>query len=134
AFLVANARYWTAVAPRVKEELGRWLALAEAIPDPTLRAFAVGKLRRESANTEAVATLCTLAPPGSRAATVDAVVALQVLYDYLDEVGEQRVADPVRNGHQLFRSFLAAFGCEDGPVDYYRFNRQRDDGGYVQAL
>ena len=134
AFVVANARYWTAVAPRVKRELGRWLARAEAIPDPTLRAFAAGKLRRESANTEAVATLCTLAPSRCRPATVEAVVALQVLYDYLDEVGEQEVDDPVSNGHQLFRSFLAAFDAERPTVDYYRFNDQSDDGGYVREL
>lgn len=104
-----------------------------AIPDPVLRAHAVGKLR-DRANAEGVATLCTLAPREHRRRVVEATVALQVMYDYLDAVTEQPVDDPRRNGLQLFRAFAAALTPGGGVVDYYRFNPQDDDGGYLDAL
>jgi tetraprenyl-beta-curcumene synthase len=134
AFCLAQARYWLTVHPRVRAELARWEKRAEAICDPVLRAHAAGKLRDERANTEAIATLCTLAPRAHRRSAVDAAVALQVMYDYLDAVTEQRVPDPLRNGRQLFRTFAVALTPGEASVDYYRFHPQRDDGGYLDAL
>lgn len=134
AFTLAQARYWASVYPRVRAELAIWQARAEAIGDPVLRTLAADKLCAERANTEAIATLCTLAPPAHRGTTVVAAVALQVMYDYLDAVTEQPVADPFRDGRQLFRTFAVAFTPGEGPVDYYRFHPRRDDGGYLDAL
>jgi tetraprenyl-beta-curcumene synthase len=134
AFVIAHARYWLTVAPKVRGELRRWHARAEAMADPTLRRCAADKLRDERANTEAIATLCTLAPRRHRAALVVAAVALQVMYDYLDAVTEQDVERPLRNSRQLFRTFAVALTPGEAPVDYYRYHPQRDDDGYLDAL
>jgi len=134
AFVIAHARYWLTVAPKVRSELRRWYGHAEAISDPTLRRCAADKLRDERANTEAIATLCTLAPRRHRGALVVAAVALQVMYDYLDAVTEQDVDRPLRNSRQLFRSFAVVLTPGEMPVDYYRYHPQHDDGGYLDAL
>lgn len=134
ALVVAQVRYWLTVAPRVRAELRRWYGHAEAISDPTLRTYAADKLREERGNTEAIATLCTLAPRRHRGALVVAAVALQVMYDYLDAVTEQDVEEPLRDGRQLFRSFAVALTPGEAPVDYYRFHPQANDGGYLDAL
>jgi tetraprenyl-beta-curcumene synthase len=134
AFVVAHARYWLTVAPKVKGELRRWYEHAEAIADPTLRRHAAEKLRYERANTEAIATLCTLAPRQHRDTVVVAAVALQVMYDYLDAVTEQDVERPLRNSRQLFRTFSVVLTPGEAPVDYYRYHPQCDDNGYLDAL
>src|SRR5690349_19172054 len=130
----ANLRYWLTVAPKVRAELRRWRRRARLVPDRKLRLHALGKLGAERANTEGIATLCTLAPPRHRSATVEAVVALQVMYDYLDAVTEQAVADPVLNARQLYRAFTVALTPGEAPADYYLHHPQREDGGYLDAL
>lgn len=133
ALAVANARYWLAVAPSVQRELRRWDERARAIPDPVLREHALAKLRDERFNAEVAATLATLAPRAARQRTIVAMVALQVIYDYLDAVSEQPVADPLGNGRCLYGAFATALGgTDDG--DRYRHSPQRDDGGYLDEL
>ncbi len=89
ALLLANARYWSSVAPLVRAQIVRWEERARAIPDPALQALALGKLSEERFNVELAATLATLAPRARRAAVADAIVALQIAYDYLDATGER---------------------------------------------
>src|SRR5215212_2244230 len=84
ALVRANVRFWPSVLPDVRRELRRWDRRAEAIPDPVLRDQALAKLRHERFNTEVAATLATLVPPVRRHAAVEAIVALEVMYDYLD--------------------------------------------------
>lgn len=131
----ANARYWPTVAPRVHRGLRYWRGRAEAIPDPALRGEAIAKLDGERFNTEVAATLATLVPRRLRAQTIEAIVALQVLYDYLDGLSEQPASDPIENSRLLFSSFQTALTPEPGPaVDYYRLHSRREDGGYMEAL
>jgi tetraprenyl-beta-curcumene synthase len=108
ALAVANARYWTGVAPLARAPLGRWEERAGTIGDPALRELALAKLRAERFNAEVAATLATLAPRARRARTVEAIVALEVMYDYLDGLTEQPAADPLRSGRALFAAFTDA--------------------------
>lgn len=134
AIVAAQARYWLTVAPRVRAQLRRWERSARAIRDPVLRAHALQKLREERGNTEAIATLCTLAPRRHRRAAVDAAVALQVMYDYLDAVTEDDPGDGTYRDRQLFRTFAVALTPSEAPLDYYRYHRRRDDSGYLDEL
>jgi len=135
ALLLANVRYWTTVAPLVRAQLSRWERRAQTIGDPSLRTVAVSKLRGERFNVEVAATLATLAPRARRESTVQAIVALQVMYDYLDLLTEQPLPDPLRDGHRLFAAFTDALTLDRGPGgDYYRDLPRSDDGGYLQEL
>jgi len=86
----ANLRYWPTVAPIVREQLGRWEARAARIADSRRRALALGKLRTERFNPQLAATLATQAPRAHRRTVTEAIVAVQIAYDYLDALGEQR--------------------------------------------
>ncbi len=136
ALALANARYWTAVAPQARSELRAWACRAEQIEDPVLRRHALAKLRSEHFNAEVAATLATLARPRERAHVVSATVAFQVLYDYLDALGEQPVEDPIANGRQLAGVFATALSpdAHDAARDYYHHHPQEADGGYLDAL
>jgi tetraprenyl-beta-curcumene synthase len=131
----ANIRYWPSVWPLVRAQLRRWELRARAIEDPQLRRLALDKLRTEAFNAEVAATLATLAPAAKRAPAVEAIVALELLFDYLDGLTERTTADAVRDGNSLFRAFTDALDpAVQGPRDYYRERPEVDDGGYLEEL
>ena len=133
ALAVANARYWTSVAPLARAQLRRWECRARLIGDPDLRAIALAKLQTERFNAEVAATLATLAPRPQRARTVEAIVALEVMYDYLDGLTEQPASDPLGSGRRLFTAFTDALSSEPSQTEDY-FAHHADDGGYLAAL
>jgi tetraprenyl-beta-curcumene synthase len=134
ALVRANVRFWPSVLPNVRRELRRWDRRAHAIPDQTLREQALAKLRHERFNTEVAATLATLVPPLRRHAVVKSIVALEVMYDYLDELSELPVADPLANGRQLYRAFADALAPTGPLADHYRHHPRHDDGDYLATL
>jgi tetraprenyl-beta-curcumene synthase len=140
ALLLANARYWSGVAPRARSQLARWERRARAIPDPLLAGAARAKLGEERFNAELAATLATLAPRAQRARALAAIVALQVAYDYLDTLTEQPtaarlLADPLDDGRRLHRALLDAVspGAETRG-GYYDSLAHTEDGGYLREL
>jgi hypothetical protein len=132
---VANVRYWPSVWPLVQAQLRRWELRARAIADPELRALALGKLHSEAFNAEVAATLATLVPTARRAHAVEAIVALEVLFDYLDGLTERPTGDALRDGERLFGAFTDALdpSAERGG-GYYREHLGAGDGGYIEEL
>lgn len=130
----ALGRYWLTIMPEVRRCLRVWNARADAIPDSSLRELAVTTLTDEKLNAEAAAVFATLVPRAHRRSATRLMVAFQVMYDYLDTLGEQPVDDPLRNGLQLHHAL--AHGLSGAPVsiDYYAFHPDNDDGGYLDAL
>jgi tetraprenyl-beta-curcumene synthase len=115
ALLLANLRYWSTVAPLVRAELKRWQERAQAIEDPALRALALQTLAEEGFNAEVAATLATLAPRAHRAATVEAIVALELLYDTLDGLTESATAEAAGESTRLFRTFTDSVDLSGAP-------------------
>jgi tetraprenyl-beta-curcumene synthase len=135
ALLVANLRYWSSVAQLVSQQLGRWRGRAQEIGDPTLRRLASQKLAEEGFNAEVAAMLATLAPRAHRGDAVTAVVALEVLYDYLDGLTESPSHESPDDGYRLFAAFTDAVTPLLEPCgDYYRYHPHSDDGGYLDEL
>jgi tetraprenyl-beta-curcumene synthase len=136
ALALANVRYWTTIAPEVRTQLARWRARAMKIDDRQLRTFALQTLRREGFAAEVAATLATLTPRGHRATAVRGIVALEVMYDYLDCLTEQPSPGPLANGRRLFEAFTDALDPAGRLAeDYFGFHpRGCDDGGYLKEL
>jgi tetraprenyl-beta-curcumene synthase len=135
ALVLANARYWTTVAPEVRAQLARWRTRASKIEDLELRTLALHTLRQEGFAAEVAATLATLTPRRHRTATTRGIVALEVMYDYLDGLTEQPTPDPLANGRQLFKAFTDALDPSARlDQDYYRHHPSASDGGYLREL
>jgi len=135
ALLRANLRYWTTVAPLVRTLVSRWDLRARAIPAPALRRSALEKLRAERFNVQGAATLATLAPSAHREHAAEAIVALQVMYDYLDLLTEQPLPDPPADGRRLYGALVDALTLDRQPAeDHYRHDPSADDGGYLREL
>lgn len=135
ALVFAHGRYWSSVAPLVRLQLRLWEARAARIPNDNLRRIAQGKLRDERFNVEVAAMISTIAPRRHRVRTVQAIVALQIMYDYLDGLTEQPTADPVRDGLRSSRAFLDAVTLDVEPSGLYYAHALADgDGGYLACL
>jgi tetraprenyl-beta-curcumene synthase len=134
---LAWARYETTVASLVRTELGRWEARAREIPGADARRLALEKLRGEAFNARAAAMLATQAPRARRRDVVEAIVALEVLYDYLDGLTEGAEQTPQRrqDSVQLFQALTDAVSPTSAPAgDYFSAQPARDDSGYLAAL
>ena len=135
ALVLANARFWPTVVPLVGRELRRWETAARRIENPALRALALEKLDGERFNAEVAATLATLAPSKYRQATIAAIVAYEVMYDYLDGLTEIPTENPLRDGHELYRAFTDAVEPRSAPLSSdYAPHPRSDDGGYLAEL
>lgn len=134
ALALANARFWPTVAPLASGQLKRWERCARLIEDPVLQSLALEKLREERFNAEVAATLATLTPKKHRQAVVEAIVAYEVMYDYLDGLTEQPTADPLHDGHELYRAFTEAITPSSKTNDDYYASRPVHDGGYLKEL
>ena len=132
--LIATAgRYLGGVLPEVGAELAYWSARAAEIPDDVLRANALGSLGNRG-NIEGAALFAVLAPRAQRRRAVRALVAFQTAYNYLDALSEEPSEDPVANADQLHKALLTALDPAAEHADYYEYNEQRSDGGYLRAL
>lgn len=135
ALALAHARYWSSVAPLVRQQLRRWEVRATQIKDPTLHRLALGKLRGERFNAEVAAMVATIAPARYRERTVEAIVALQIMYDYLDALTEQPTAHPIRDGLCYSKAFSDAVTVSGVATrDYYSYYPGSGDGGYLVDL
>ncbi len=128
ALVRANVRYWLTVAPVVRSQLARWERLARQIPDRELRALALEKLHGEGFNAQVAAMVTTVAPARQRVRAVEATVALEVLFDYLDGLTEAPSDDSIRDGLDVSRALIDAVTPAREPSgDYYRFQPRSED-------
>ncbi len=128
ALVLVNVRYWSSVAPLARGQLERWRRRAQTIDDPVLRALALEKLDEEGFNAEAAATLATLAPRAHRRRAVEAIVAAEVLYDYLDGLTEAPAHEAPGDGDRLFTAFTDAVAPSlRRSGDYYRHHSRSED-------
>jgi tetraprenyl-beta-curcumene synthase len=134
ALVLANVRYWTSVAPIVRSELKRWRLRVQAIDDPELRALALDKLNSEGFHAEAAAMLATIGPRAHRSSVVEAIVALELLFDYLDGLTELPSGDPLREGDRLFEAFRRAVVVPVVGATELVEQPLCDDGGYLEEL
>jgi tetraprenyl-beta-curcumene synthase len=134
SLVLANGRYWTSVAPVVRRELERWELRAQAIDDPEVKALALSKLDDESFHAEAAAMLATLAPRAHRSNVVEAIIALELLFDYLDGLSELPSRDPLREGKLLFQTLIDAVSIPSAATGKSLEQPVSDDGGYLEAL
>lgn len=130
ALLLANVRYWPNVAPLVRSELRAWGQPARQISDRRLRALAAEKLSDEGFNAEVAATLATQSSRPLRPTVVRAIVALELLFDYLDGRTELELRDPIEDGLRLFKAFTHPLA--PGPLTSEL--EPEPDRAYLEAL
>jgi tetraprenyl-beta-curcumene synthase len=128
ALALVNVRYWCTVAPLARQQLHVWRQCAETIDDPVLRTTALSKLEDEGFNAEAAALLATLAPRRHRRRAVEAIIATEIIYDYLDGLTESPSHHASQDGACLFRAFTDALTPSlPSSGGYYRHHSHSED-------
>lgn len=131
------SKYVTAVFPEVKRELARWSAAAAAIPDPVLREQALASIRHKTFHALG-GSIYALYPGTDPERTVQFIVALQTISDYLDNLCDRTgITDETafRRLHQAMRDATEPErDAARAPQDYYRDYPNWDDAGYLQSL
>lgn len=126
--------YWFVVFPQARREIKAWDSQARAISDPRVRRHAVGKLNSERIVAEGAAAFATLAAARHRTAVIRVCVAYEVMYDYVDALGEDAVADSLAHNRCVHGALIDAF-TPSGPLhDHFRHHACKSDDGYLKAL
>jgi tetraprenyl-beta-curcumene synthase len=133
AFADTVVRYLLLVLPTVRLELDHWRSRAAEIPNPKLRHHALHALGKRG-NIEGAALFATLAPASHRRRTIQALVAFQSAYNYLDALSELPSDDPIANGDQLHQALLTALHPDAEHPDYYAHNPDMGDGSYLTEI
>ncbi|WP_242822424.1 DUF2600 family protein [Thermaerobacter marianensis] len=102
------ATYVGRVLPAVDRALDRWQARAALIPDPELRRQALASLRTKRFHCEGGAVFAAAVPPDRRATLVEAIVALQTISDYLDNLCDRSESLDPADYRQLHQAMLDA--------------------------
>ena len=131
AMLRTLIEYEASIVPNARREIRRWADAAAAIPDPTLRSHATDAILVDESNAEAAAAFAALAPRHRRRATVELLVAQQLLLDYVDMLGERMCARDLLHGLAIGTALTAAVAEPSSPLD---LDSLGDDGGYLSRL
>jgi tetraprenyl-beta-curcumene synthase len=126
--------YWLVVFPAAQRELRRWHARAAAIPDPCLRAYALAKLRSERVVVEGAAAFAILARGRHRSTVIRACVAYEVIYDFVDVLGEIPVENVLSHNRTVHRALSAAVAPSAPLEDYCAHLPVTDESGYLHEL
>lgn len=120
----------------VDAELAVWTARAGAIPDPELRCQALASLRAKRFHCEGGSVFTAVAAPDRAGDVLRAIVALQTISDYLDNLSDRSPAGGEVDLRQMHVAFTDAV-APDWPAAagaYYTHHPNGDDGGYLDAL
>lgn len=123
--------YQAAIVPHAHREVHRWARIAASIPDPTLRAHAVGAITVDTGNALAIAALAAIAPRCSRRRTVELVVTYQVLVDYIDRLNERVCVGQLLHSLRIGLALASAVARPTSPIN---IDPLGDDGGYLARL
>lgn len=118
---------------QVAREVRIWEARARRIEDGALREDALRTLWHKRGSIDGAGLFWTLADRRDRR-LLRALVAHELIWDFLDCVSERGAASGDANGLQLHRALVDSLDPGAPMADYYRHHRWRRDGGFLEEL
>jgi tetraprenyl-beta-curcumene synthase len=121
------------IVPRVHRCLAQWKEHAASIPDPELRKQALASIETKAFHCEGGGVYAILAEE-RRDDVIRFVVAYQTISDYLDNLCDRSTSLNPADFEALHEAMADALSSGEPARDYYRFRRERGDGGYLSNL
>lgn len=121
------------VRPVTHAFLRKWKERAAQIPDPELRRQALASIEAKTFHCEGGALFGLLAGNHYQDA-IRFIVAYQTISDYLDNLCDRSTSQNPQDFRALHESMLQALTPGALITAYYRYRKERDDGGYLAAL
>lgn len=132
--LTQSARFVRGVLPIVDAELDvRWTPRAAAIPDPELRKQALASIRLKRFHCEG-GSVYALTSRGVRRDVAAAIVAIQTISDYLDNLCDRSTSGDPADFRALHEAWMDAVRPDAPTGNYYSLHPESNDGGYLAAL
>ncbi len=121
------------VFPTVHYYLEDWKTRAESIPNPELKKQALASIETKSFHCEGGAVYSILTTDYEKEC-IRFIVAYQTISDYLDNLCDRSTSmDPV-DFRALHEAMIHALIPGQAPLNYYRFRKEQNDGGYLLSL
>jgi tetraprenyl-beta-curcumene synthase len=117
--------------PAVSRMTRQGIRAARAIPAGPIRVDAIHALTRKRGHTDGAA-LFAASPPRRDPELLQALVAYEMILDFLDNVSERHPTEA--NGRELHLALVEALQPAVPLSDYYRHHPWSDDGGYLRSL
>ncbi|MDI3270592.1 MAG: DUF2600 family protein [Bacillota bacterium] len=127
--IVRLVRSW----PRIEELLSRWEVQARSISDPELQTQALASLSKKRFHCLGGSLYALEAPLKRRDAVQRAIVALQTISDYLDNLVDRSPHGGEEDFRRLHRAFLLALQPGEPQEDYYALHPLAEDA-YLPSL
>ncbi|NLW07662.1 MAG: tetraprenyl-beta-curcumene synthase family protein [Clostridia bacterium] len=131
--LIILKRFLFRALPQVNKELKYWQCKAAACPDLELRKQALASLKLKKFHCQG-GSVFAIWPRGYQQELIRAIVALQTISDYLDNLCDRAgilEEEAFRYLHRAFTDALAPGAKVGGYYDLYPF---KQDGGYLSSL
>ncbi|UNC93964.1 tetraprenyl-beta-curcumene synthase family protein [Candidatus Contubernalis alkalaceticus] len=131
-------RFVTRVFPQVDRELLGWKKYLNACPPGELKNQALASIRDKRFHCQGGSIYALYIPEKSKD-LVPAIVALQTISDYLDNLCDRVECGEEKAFRELHRSMIEALEPwkreqKERQRDYYRFYTLQQDGGYLEKL
>ena len=126
-------RFVTGVFPLVDKELGVWKSYLASCPEGELKNQALASIRDKRFHCQGGSIYALYTPEKSKV-LIPAIVALQTISDYLDNLCDRVDCGEEAAFRQLHLSMIEALDPPGSWGDYYRFYNLREDGGYLEGL
>ena len=121
------------VMPAVHKELNGWKQKAETIPNEELRIQALASIEHKTFHCEG-GSILALTALGNKEDAIEFIVAYQTISDYLDNLCDRSTSLDPDDFAALHEAMEDALTVGARPHEYYRFRKDRDDGGYLESL
>ena len=136
-FLNIFGGYYTRILPAVSRCLAHWNRRADAIASPELRLQAKASLRTKRFHCEGGSFYAALVLDPDKEhvnEVIRAIVSLQTISDYLDNLCDRMGSTDGQHFRQLHLSMSDAVRPQVGIRDYYRYSAHKEDSSYLREL
>lgn len=131
--LTLMKRVYIDIFPEVQQELKYWKDKAREIPDNELRKQAIHSIENKDFHCEGGAILALLSEK-KRKEAITFIVAYQTISDYLDNLCDRSTSLDDKDFTALHEAMSHSLQKQSESVNYYRYRKEQDDGGYLHSL
>ncbi|MCJ7842668.1 tetraprenyl-beta-curcumene synthase family protein [Lederbergia sp. NSJ-179] len=121
------------VFPITHQELADWKKRAESIPNEELRTQALASIEHKTFHCEG-GSIMALTSFERKKEAIRFIVAYQTISDYLDNLCDRSTSLDPDDFAALHESMIDSLTAGAKPRDYYRYRKERNDGGYLTEL
>lgn len=128
------SRFFKSYQPKTKQLLEFYKKQAEQITDPTLKKEALASLESKAFHCYGASFYASLVSTESQFEYLKFMTVYQTICDYLDNLVDQTKLINETNFRRLHQALIDVFKISEPTLNYYQYQTQQLDGGYLIGL